>query len=136
MDTDRIHRLCDLIQCMLNHCDMEIENRRFLEGIHTDDLNNPLDKDIDHQHPTREHMFLEMNATSIIARRERRTNRCFDKDSLDRRERVSRRIPRRNPVHTGKCPTEVELRYTSHCSDTVNDCRRFDCADRVHRMAR
>lgn len=58
MDISKIHHLYDLIQYMLNHFDKVKVNKMFFEDIHINDLNNLVDKDIDHQHQIMEHMYL------------------------------------------------------------------------------
>lgn len=58
VDINKIHPLYDLIQYKLNHFDMVKPNKMFVEDIHINDLNNLVDKDIDHQHPIMVHMFL------------------------------------------------------------------------------
>jgi len=58
LDTNKIHHLYDLIRYMLTHFDKVTENKMFVEDIHTNDLNIPVDTNIDHRHRTTGHMYL------------------------------------------------------------------------------
>jgi hypothetical protein len=132
MDINKIHHLYDLIQYKLNHFDKEKENKMFVEDVHINDLNNLVDKDIDHQHLIREHKYLQTRI--LLIKMTIQTNHYIDMDFLDKKEYVFHKILPHVQVHKDKFPLELELKYKFHYVDMENDYKMLYCVNHVHKM--
>ena len=134
MNINKIHHLYDLIQYKSNHFDKVKSNKMFAEDIHINDLNNLVDKDIDHQHQIMEHMCLFHNNFISIFSFKEKSNHYFDMDFLDRMELVFHKILQHILVHINKFQLEIELKYMFHYVDMENDYKMLYFLNHVHKM--